>query len=83
MTLEEFKSALSDIKKKGGVAFVEEFYDGKTFNLPDGSLIVDGQPKTKYSGKDCMQALSLPAFYAGFDVGVDAVIKLLEEDIEN
>lgn len=79
MTEEELKSALTEIKKKQGVDFVKQFCDGTTFNLPNGSLIVDGKPKTNYSGIDCMQALTLPAYFAGFDCGVDAVIKLLQE----
>lgn len=80
MTSQELQSALAEIKKRKGVAFVEEFYDGTTFNLPDGSLIVDGHRKTKYSGIDCMQALTLPAYFAGFDEGVHAVIELLQQE---
>lgn len=80
MTNEELKSRLTKIKKSKGVEFVKQFYDGTIFNLPDGSLIVDGKPKTKYSGIDCMQALALPAYFAGFDEGVHAIIELLQQE---
>lgn len=80
MTNEELTAALTVVKKREGIHFVKNFCDGTTFNLPDGSLIVDGKPKTKFSGIDCMQALTLPAYFAGFDEGVHAVIELLQQE---
>ena len=80
MNIEELDSALKEVKKRKGIAFVKEFCDGTVFNLPDGSLLVDGKPKTNYTGIDCMQALTLPAYFSGFDAGVDAVIEILQND---
>ena len=71
---------MQEVKKRKGVEFVKEFCNGIDFNLPDGVLLVDGKPKANYTGIDCMQALTLPAYFAGFDAGVDAVIKILQND---
>lgn len=60
------------------MTFIKAFYDGNGFNLPDGCLLVDGKPKTKYSGIDCMHAIAIPAYAQGFDDGVAAVIDLLK-----
>lgn len=68
---------LTEIKKNKGKVFVEMFCNGEDFTLQDGSLIVDGMPKSNYSGIDCMQAIALPAYFAGFDDGFNAVIEYM------
>lgn len=80
MTSEELNELLKQIEKEKCMTFIKSFYDGKDFMLPDGCLLVDGKPKTQYTGIDCMHAIATPAYVQGFDDGVATILDILSNN---